>query len=73
MAILLGAEDLHLEYPTKVVFESVTLGLQEGQRVGIVGRNGDGKSSLMGMLTGRIEPVEGRVVERDETDPRDQR
>ena len=65
MAILLGAEDLHLEYPTKVVFESVTLGLQEGQRVGIVGRNGDGKSSLMGMLTGRIEPVEGRVTVRN--------
>ncbi|GAA1704361.1 ABC-F family ATP-binding cassette domain-containing protein [Propioniferax innocua] len=65
MAILLGAEGLHLEYPTKVVFESVTLGLQEGQRVGIVGRNGDGKSSLMGMLTGRIEPVEGRVTVRN--------
>ncbi len=47
MAHLLGAEALHLEFPTKVVFDSVTLGLNEGDRVGIVGRNGDGKSSLL--------------------------
>lgn len=64
MSVLIGAEDVGLEYPTKVVFESVTLGLQEGQRVGIVGRNGDGKSCLMGLLTGRIEPMSGRVMTR---------
>ncbi|MDK9592097.1 ABC transporter ATP-binding protein, partial [Propionibacterium freudenreichii] len=40
MAFLLGAESLHLEYPTKVVFDAVTLGVNEGDRVGIVGRNG---------------------------------
>ena len=38
---LLGGEALHLEYPTKVVFDSVTLGISEGDRIGIVGRNGD--------------------------------
>ena len=43
MAHLLGAEGLHLEFPTKVVFDSVTLGVNEGDRIGIVGRNGDGK------------------------------
>ncbi|BBZ76305.1 ABC transporter ATP-binding protein [Mycolicibacterium anyangense] len=64
MAHLLGAEALHLEYPTQVVFESVTVGVNEGDRVGIVGRNGDGKSSLMGMLTGRITPDSGRVTRR---------
>jgi len=64
MAHLLGAEALHLEYPTKTVFESVTLGVSEGDRIGIVGRNGDGKSSLMGMLSGRIEPDAGRVTRR---------
>ncbi|MGD9606887.1 MAG: ABC-F family ATP-binding cassette domain-containing protein, partial [Leucobacter sp.] len=64
MAHLLGAEALHLEYPTKTVFESVTLGINEGDRIGIVGRNGDGKSSLMGMLSGRIEPDSGRVTRR---------
>lgn len=64
MAHLLGAEALHLEYPTKTVFESVTLGISEGDRIGIVGRNGDGKSSLMGMLSGRIAPDSGQVTRR---------
>ncbi len=64
MAHLLGAEALHLEYPTQVVFDSVTVGVNEGARIGIVGRNGDGKSSLLGMLTGRIEPDSGRVTRR---------
>ncbi|PYG00910.1 ATPase components of ABC transporters with duplicated ATPase domains [Georgenia satyanarayanai] len=64
MAHLLGAEALHLEYPTRVVFDSVSLGVDEGDRIGIVGRNGDGKSSLLGMLSGRIEPDGGRVTRR---------
>ena len=65
MAHLLGAEGLHLEYPTRVVFDSVTIGINEGDRIGIVGRNGDGKSSLLGMLAGRITPDAGRVTRRN--------
>jgi ATPase subunit of ABC transporter with duplicated ATPase domains len=64
VAHLLGAEALHLEYPTRVIFDSVTLGLNEGDRVGIVGRNGDGKSTLLKLLSGRIEPDGGRVTRR---------
>jgi ATPase subunit of ABC transporter with duplicated ATPase domains len=64
MAHLLGAEALHLEYPTKVVFDSVSLGVNEGDRIGIVGRNGDGKSSLLAMLAGRRQPDSGRVTVR---------
>ena len=64
MAHLLGAEALHLEYPTKVVFDGVSLGVDEGDRIGIVGRNGDGKSSLLAMLAGRREPDSGRVTVR---------
>ncbi|KXO89091.1 ABC-F family ATP-binding cassette domain-containing protein [Tsukamurella pseudospumae] len=64
MANLLGADALHLEYPTKTVFDSVSLGVNEGDRVGIVGRNGDGKSSLLGMLAGTREPDSGRVTRR---------
>lgn len=64
MAHLLGGESLHLEYPTKVVFDAVSIGVDEGDRIGIVGRNGDGKSSLMAMLSGRIEPDSGRVTVR---------
>jgi len=64
VAHLLGAEALHLEYPTRVVFDSVSLGVDEGDRIGIVGRNGDGKSSLLRLLSGRIEPDGGRVTRR---------
>ena len=64
MAHLLGAEALHLQYPTQVVFDSITVGVNDGDRIGIVGRNGDGKSSLLGMLTGRLQPDSGRVTRR---------
>ena len=64
MAHLLGAEALHLEFPTRVVFDSVSLGVDEGDRIGVVGRNGDGKSSLLAMLAGRLEPDSGRVTVR---------
>ncbi|OHV04811.1 ABC-F family ATP-binding cassette domain-containing protein [Mycobacterium talmoniae] len=64
MAHLLGAEAVHLEYPTQVVFESVSLGVNDGARIGIVGRNGDGKSTLLGLLTGRVRPDSGRVTQR---------
>lgn len=64
MAHLLGAEAVHLAYPTQVVFESVTLGINDGARIGIVGRNGDGKSSLLSLLTGQLQPDSGRVTQR---------
>jgi ATPase subunit of ABC transporter with duplicated ATPase domains len=64
VAHLLGAEALHLEFPTRVIFEGVTLGIDEGSRIGVVGRNGDGKSTLMSLLAGRIEPDSGRVTRR---------
>ena len=64
MAHLLGAENLHLEFPTKVVFDSVTLGIDEGDRIGVVGRNGDGKSTLLALLAQRLEPDGGRVTHR---------
>jgi ABC transport system ATP-binding/permease protein len=64
VAHLLGAEAVHLEYPTQVVFDSLTVGISDGDRIGIVGRNGDGKSSLLGLLSGRVRPDSGRVTQR---------
>ncbi len=64
MAHLLGAEAIHLEYPARVVFDSTTVGVSDGDRIGIVGRNGDGKSSLLGLLTGQLQPDAGRVTQR---------
>ncbi|MET0830063.1 MAG: ABC-F family ATP-binding cassette domain-containing protein [Microbacterium sp.] len=64
MAHLLGGEHLRVEFPAKVVLDDVTLGIDGGDRIGIVGRNGDGKSTLMKVLTGRLEPDAGRVTLR---------
>jgi ATP-binding cassette subfamily F protein uup len=64
VAHLLGAEAVHLEYPTQVVFDSITLGVNDGARIGVVGRNGDGKSSLLRLLTGQQRPDSGRVTQR---------
>ncbi len=80
VAHLLGAEAIGLDFPTKTVFESVTIGIDEGDRIGIVGRNGDGKSSLLSLLAGRMSPDSGRVTARggvqvgvlDQTDTLDQ-
>ena len=64
MAHLLGAEALHHEFQHGVVFDSVTLGINEGDRIGIVGRNGDGKSTLLSLLSGCLQPDSGRVTMR---------
>ena len=62
MAFLLGCEKARVEFPTKTVLEDVSLGLDEGDRIGVVGKNGDGKSTLLSLLAGIIEPDEGRVI-----------
>lgn len=64
MAHLLGGENLHLEFPTRVIFDGITVGINDGDRIGVVGRNGDGKSTLMNILAGRLEPDDGRVTRR---------
>ncbi|MEK0155423.1 ABC-F family ATP-binding cassette domain-containing protein [Arthrobacter oryzae] len=66
MAHLLGGENLTVSYATRTVLDGVTLGLEEGDRIGMVGRNGDGKSTLMRLLAMRSTPDSGRVTKRSE-------
>lgn len=65
MAHLLGANNLTLEYPTRLVLDSVSVSLSDGDRVGVVGRNGHGKSTLLKILAGRLDPDSGEVVARN--------
>ena len=75
----LGLERVSLEFATKTIFTDVTQGVFEGDRIGIVGRNGDGKSTLLRMLAGKMQPDSGRVTKRggltfgmlDQRDPLD--
>ncbi len=64
MAHLLGAEAISLEFASGVVFDAVTTGIQDGDRIGVVGRNGDGKSTLLKLLSGQLKPHLGRVTAR---------
>ena len=64
MAHLLGAETISLEFPTKTVFNEVTIGVNDGDRIGVVGRNGDGKSTLLKLLAKTQQPDSGRVTHR---------
>ena len=62
MAFLLGCEKVRVEFPTKTVFTGLSLGVDEGARIGIVGKNGDGKSTLLQVLAGEVEVDDGRVI-----------
>ncbi len=66
MAHLLGAENIAHEFATKRVFNGITVGLNDGDRIGIVGRNGDGKSTLLKILAKRMQADEGRVTYRSD-------
>lgn len=61
----LGLEHVSLEFATKTIFKDVTQGVFEGDRIGIVGKNGDGKSTLLKLLQGVIDPDSGRVTRRN--------
>ena len=62
MAFLLGCEKAGIDFPSKTVFDEVSLGVDAGDRIGIVGRNGDGKSTLLSLLAGLVQPDRGRVI-----------
>ena len=79
---LVSVEGVSKAYGTKVLLDAVSLGVAEGERIGVVGRNGDGKSTLLRMLTRAEDPDAGRVThagglgvatvtQRDSLDPSD--
>ncbi|HEU5127152.1 MAG TPA: ABC-F family ATP-binding cassette domain-containing protein [Glycomyces sp.] len=59
---LVNLENVSKSYPEQVILDAVSLGVSAGQRVGVVGRNGDGKSTLLGLIARTDEPDSGRVV-----------
>jgi ATPase subunit of ABC transporter with duplicated ATPase domains len=64
MAHLLGTQSLHVALPDRVLLDDITVGIDEGDRIGVVGRNGDGKSTLLRLLARSQSPDEGRVTVR---------
>ena len=64
MSVLITANNIELEYPSKRVFDKISFGINDGLRLGIVGKNGDGKSSLLALIYGNLKPDAGEVIMR---------
>src|SRR5881394_2048343 len=59
---ILSLENITKSYGIKPLFESVTLGLDEADKIGVIGANGSGKTTLLRVIAGEEQPDEGRVV-----------
>ena len=59
---LLNVEKMSKSYTEKVLFDQVTLGINEGDKIGVIGINGTGKSTLLKIIAGLEEPDEGSVI-----------
>src|SRR3954471_10413207 len=61
VANLVSLERVHKAYGVRPLLSDVSLGVAAGERIGVVGRNGDGKTTLLRVIGGLEEPDEGRV------------
>jgi ATP-binding cassette subfamily F protein uup len=62
MANLINVERATVGYGTRTLLDAVSLGVEEGDAIGVVGRNGDGKTTLLQVLTETRPPDSGRVT-----------
>ncbi|HEX3031317.1 MAG TPA: ABC-F family ATP-binding cassette domain-containing protein [Bacillota bacterium] len=59
---LLSVENISKQYGTKTLFSQVTFGIEQGEKLGLIGINGTGKSTLLKVLAGEEQPDTGQVV-----------
>ena len=61
MANLVSLERVSKSYGVRMLLDEVSLGVSEADRIGVVGRNGDGKTTLLDLIAGRLAPDTGRI------------
>ena len=59
---LLNVRDVSIGFGGALVLERISLQIERGERVGLLGRNGVGKSTLLKMMAGQLEPDEGIIA-----------
>jgi len=65
MAVLITIQNVDLAYGHHPLLQKANLSIDEGERIGLIGRNGAGKSSLLKLLAARTAPDDGQVVRAD--------
>ena len=59
--MLISADNITFGFNGEILFEKVTFSLNEGDRVGLIGPNGEGKTTLIRLLLGELEPESGKL------------
>ena len=62
--VILTASDLEVHYGEQIILNKASLSIHEGDRIGLVGRNGSGKSTFLKIISGEMNPDYGEVVKR---------
>lgn len=60
--MVFAVQDLHIEYGSRVLFDSLSFVVEQGERIAFAGQNGAGKSTLMKCIVGVMEPDRGQVL-----------
>ena len=60
--VILGCENLHAHYGRSHILRGITFGIRAGETVGLMGRNGMGKSTLIRAMVGLVPPTSGRIL-----------
>ena len=66
MASFLQIEDLTKSYGDRILFESITFGVNEGDKIGVIAKNGTGKSTLLKIISGKETADEGKITFRSD-------
>ena len=61
---LITFDEVSLEFGDQLILNNVSLTLDSGERVCLIGRNGEGKSTLMNIITGRVEADSGEIIKQ---------
>jgi len=59
---MLSLANIYVQYGERVLLDKINLVIKPGERVGLVGRNGAGKSTILKIIAGEMTPQEGNVV-----------
>lgn len=62
--VIIAAKDVNMHYGEQVLLDNANLSIHQGDRIGLVGRNGTGKSTFLKIVAGQIEPDSGEIAKR---------